>query len=132
VEGLFRLSAAARRDPAVEAWFGAGDPLRLLVRPWFEALRDCGEDVFELMHDRRPTVCVEGAALAYVDAFSAHGAIGFFHGAELEDPLHLLRGSGRRMRHVRLSFGEEVDAAALERLIAEAYRKLHARLADEG
>ncbi len=128
MESVFRLSGAVRRDPAVEAWFAQGDPLRAMVRPWFEALRDCGADVRELIHDGRPTACVEDAAFAYVDAFAGHADIGFFHGAALDDPAGLLQGAGKRMRHVKLRWGQPPDPAALGGLIAAAYRDVGLRL----
>ena len=133
MSGLFRLSGAVRRDPEVDAWFAAPDhEMRRLVEPWFARLRTCGADVRELMADDRPTACVGDAAFAYVDAFSAHAAVGFFHGAALADPTHLLEGAGKRMRHTKLRWGQAVDEAALNTLIAEAYRDIRLRLASEG
>jgi len=129
---LFRLSGATRRDPEVEAWFAAPDhDLRRLARPWFERLRAAGPDVGELLHDGHPTACVGGAAFAYVDAFSAHVNLGFFHGADLPDPAGLLEGAGKRMRHVKVRWGKPVDEPALEALIAAAYRDIRARLEGE-
>jgi hypothetical protein len=129
---LFRLSGAMRRDPDVEAWFAAPEhDLRRLAQPWFEALRACGPDVRELLHDGHPTACVGGAAFAYVDAFSAHVNLGFFHGAALDDPAGLLEGAGKRMRHVKVRWGAPVDEAALNALIAAAYRDIRARLEAE-
>ncbi len=130
-DALFRLSGAVRQDKDVEAWF-TGDGLRLLARPWFERIRDCGPDVGELLHDGCPTACVGDAAFAYVAAFSAHVNVGFFHGADLPDPAGLLTGSGKRMRHVKLRWGEPVNEAALAGLIAAAYRDIRARLEAEG
>lgn len=75
-----------------------------------------------------PTACVGDAAFGYVDAFSAHANVGFFHGAALDDPAGLLEGPGKRMRHVKLHWGRPVDAAALGDLIAAAYRDIRARL----
>src|SRR5438045_237845 len=73
VETLFLLSGAVRRDAGVEAWFAAADQeMRRLAQPWFEAIRACGPDVRELLHDFHPTACVGEAAFAYVDAFAAH------------------------------------------------------------
>jgi len=132
VDDLFRLSNAVRRDPRVDAWFTQGDAVRLTVRPWLEALRACGEDVRELIHDGRPTVCVGDAAFAYVDAFKAHAAIGFFHGAALDDPGGLLQGAGKRMRHVKLPWGRPYDAEALRRMVGEAYRDVRLRLRGDG
>ncbi len=129
---LMRFAGAARRDPHVQAWFGAGDGgLRLLMQPWFERLRGLGPDVRELIHDGWPTACVEDAAFAYVAAFKAHASIGFYQGAALPDPAGLLEGSGRRMRHVKLRWGEPVNEVALSELIAAAYRDMQARVADE-
>ena len=105
--------------------------MRRLAQPWFDALRACGPDVGELLHDGHPTACVGDAAFGYVDAFSAHVNLGFFHGADLDDPAGLLEGAGKRMRHVKVRWGQPVDAAALNALIASAYQDLRARLAAE-
>ena len=128
MEDLFRLPSAVRRDPAVDAWFARGDPLRLMAQPWFEELRGCGTDVRELIHDGRPTVCAQDAAFGYVDAFTVHANIGFFYGAVLEDPAGLLQGAGKRMRHVKLHWGRQPDVAALRQLIKAAYRDIQLRL----
>ncbi|TWB44489.1 uncharacterized protein DUF1801 [Nitrospirillum pindoramense] len=125
---LFRLPGAARRDPEVDAWFAQGDPLRLMIQPWFEALRGCGPDVRDLIHDRQPTACVGDAAFAYVGAYTAHASVGFFHGADLDDPTGLLQGTGKRMRHVKLRWGQDHDAVALRALIAAAYQDIRRRL----
>ena len=129
MSALFRLPTAMPDDPAVHAWFGDGeDPLRRLAQPWFERIRACGADVTELIHDGCPTACVGDAAFAYVAAFRAHANVGFFHGADLDDPARLLEGSGKRMRHVKLRPAMLVDDAALETLVATAYRDIRERL----
>lgn len=129
---LFRLSGAAKRDPAVERWFAEDPPeLQSMAEAWFTLIRQCGDDVRELIHDGCPTACVEDAAFAYVDAFTAHVNVGFFYGAFLEDPAGLLRGRGKRMRHVRLAPGRSFDDAALRGLIDAAYNDIRARLAAE-
>ncbi|QAY75423.1 DUF1801 domain-containing protein [Sphingosinicella sp. BN140058] len=126
---LFRLANAIRHDRRVDAWFADGDDdLRRLVRPWFERIRGCGTDVRELLHDGRPTACVDDAAFAYVDAFAVHASVGFFHGAALADPAGLLEGSGKRMRHVKLRYGGSVEDASLQRLIESAYDDIRQRL----
>ena len=130
---LMRFPSATRRDPAVEAWLhqqpGA---LGTIVRQWFSTIRDCGVDVRELLHDGHPTACVGDAAFAYVNAFTAHVNVGFFHGADLADPRRLLEGSGRFMRHVKLRPGASSDVAALTALIEAAYWDMQRRLEDGG
>jgi hypothetical protein len=124
---LFLFPNAARRDPAVEAWFGGGDDvMRNLARLWFERMRACGRDVRELLHDGHPTACAGEAAFGYVNAFRAHVNVGFFFGAALPDPAGLLEGTGKRMRHVKLRPGDDtnVDVTAL---IAAAYKDIRAR-----
>ncbi|WGM39500.1 DUF1801 domain-containing protein [Caulobacter sp. NIBR1757] len=125
---LFLFPSAAERDPEVEAWLAAPDPIRQLARPWFEALRAAGPDVRELMHDGHPTACAGEAAFAYVAAFTAHAAVGFYFGAELPDPHRLLEGAGKRMRHVKIRWGQPIDEPALQALITAAYADIRDRL----
>lgn len=128
-EDLFRFAEAVKRDPAVDAWMD-DDPveLRSIARKWFAQMRQCGDDVRELMHDGHPTACVADAAFGYVDAFKHHVNVGFFHGAELPDPTGLLQGTGKSMRHVKLKPGEKIDDAALKKLIHAAYIDMRRRL----
>jgi len=108
------------------------DELGAIARRWFEAMRGCGDDVRELLHDGHPTACVGEAAFCYVDAFSAHVNVGFFHGADLDDPSGLLEGTGKRMRHVKLRWAQPVNEAALSVLIEMAYRDMRMRLKSSG
>ena len=127
-DALFLLDGAVRRDPAVKSWYAGPDELRRKVQPWFDQMRACGDDDRELLHDGCPTACAGDAAFAYVNAFSAHASVGFFHGANLADPAGLLEGSGKRMRHVKIKWGEPVNETALRALIAAAYRDIKLRL----
>ena len=129
MEKLFRFPEAVRRDPAIERWMRDRDgPLGAIARRWFEVLRDCGDDVRELLHDGHPTACVGDAAFAYVDAFREHVDVGFFRGAELADAHGLLEGTGRFMRHVKLRPESEVDVEALKAQIRLAYMDMQRRL----
>jgi hypothetical protein len=128
MSGILTLNGAVERDPAIDAWFSASaDALRGFAQPWFEQMRSCGADVRELMHDGFPVACVQDAPFAYVNAFTAHVNVGFFHGAALADPARLLEGTGKRMRHVKLRWGEDVNTAALSALITAAYRDIRLR-----
>ena len=127
---LFRLSGAVEWDPAVDGWMEqhAGE-LAAIARHWFDAIRNCGDDIRELLHDGHPTACVEDAAFVYVNAFKAHVNVGFFHGAELHDPEELLEGSGKFMRHVKIRPGAPLDETALAELIRSAHSDIRQRLA---
>ena len=129
---LFRFPTAIPRDPRIDSWMQAHPrELGAIAQHWFAVIRNCGEDVRELLHDGHPTACVGEAAFAYVNAFKAHVNVGFFRGAEIADPAGLLEGTGRFMRHVKLAPGRAVDAPALASLIATAYADMRARVAAE-
>jgi hypothetical protein len=115
-------------------WLIEGGPaeLKSIAQKWFAQVRHCGDDVRELMHDGCPVACVEDAPFAYVNRFKSHVNVGFFHGAALEDPAGLLEGNGKRMRHVKLGPGRELNAAALGDLIGAAYLDIKGRLDAEG
>lgn len=129
MDAMMRFPAAIRHDATIDVWLRSQrQELRVLIEPWFTQMRHCGVDVRELMHDGAPTACVGEAAFAYVNAYRHHANVGFFFGAFLEDPAHLLEGTGKRMRHVKLRPGESVNEAALGQLIARAYADVRARL----
>ena len=110
-------------DPVINAWFAdRTDALGALARDWWIRMRGCGDDVLELFHDGCPVACIEDVPFAYVNAFTKHVNVGFFMGASLPDPAGLLEGTGKRMRHVKLRPGVEIDEGALADLIDAAYR----------
>jgi hypothetical protein len=94
----------------------------------FEVMRKCGDDVRELLHDGCPVACLGDAAFGYLNIFTAHVNLGFFRGAALPDPDHLLQGTGKFMRHVKLTPGTATNAAGLRRLIDAAYSDIKARI----
>lgn len=127
---LFTLDGARRNDPAVERWFAAPPrELRQMARSWFERMRSCGPDVLEVLHDGHPTACLGNLAFGYVNAFRSHVNIGFFFGSVLQDPVGLLVGSGRFMRHVKIAPDGPVPEQAIGELIVTAYADAKARQA---
>ena len=126
---FLRFNGAVERDPAIETWMNehAGE-LGAIARRWFEVMRKCGDEVRELLHDGCPVACLGDVAFGYVNAFTSHVNVGFFHGAALQDPARLLQGGGRFMRHVKLRPGTPINAAALSKLIEAAYSDIKARV----
>jgi hypothetical protein len=129
MEKLLRFDGAAEWDFAIEDWLNQ-QPAELgeVARQWFTQFRDCGDDILELMHDGLATACMEDVPFGYVGVFTAHVNVGFFYGAELPDPAGLLEGKGKRVRHVKLRPGTELNFAALSALIDASYRDVKARL----
>ena len=127
--GLLRFNGPVERDPAIEAWMKEHrGELGAIAQQWFEVMRKCGDEVRELLHDGCPVACLGDAPFSYVNAFTAHVNVGFFHGAALPDPARLLQGSGRFMRHVKLRPETATDATALRGLIEAAYWDIKARV----
>ena len=126
---LLRFDGAVERDPAIDVWMKehAGE-LGAIARRWFEAMRKYGDEVREFLHDGCPVVCLGDAPFGYVNVFTSHINVGFFHGAALPDPARLLQGTGKFMRHVKLKPGTPTNAAALNSLIGAAYSDIKARV----
>ena len=126
---LLRFNGALERDPAIDAWMKEHPgELGAIAHHWFEVMRNCGDEVRELLHDGCPVACLGDVPFGYVNVFSSHVNVGFFQGASLPNPARLLQGTGKYMRHVKLRPGTATDAAALSRLIDAAYGDIKARV----
>jgi hypothetical protein len=129
MNSIFRLNGSTKRHPAVEQWLVAhAEPMANVARQWFDVIRNCGDDVTELLHDGFATACLGDAPFAYVGVYTAHVNVGFFQGANLIDPVGLLKGTGKYMRHVRIKPTEFVDDGPLIALIEAAYADMKHRL----
>jgi hypothetical protein len=126
---LLRFNGAVERDPAIDAWMKqhTGE-LGAIARRWFEVMRNCGDEVRELVHDGCPVACLGDAPFAYVNVFTQHVNVGFFQAASLPDPARLLQGTGKFMRHVKLKPGTPTNSAALNALIEAAYSDIKSRV----
>ena len=110
---LLRFKGTVERDPAIDAWMNEHrGALGAIAHEWFEAMRNCGDEVRELVHDGCPVACLGDAAFGYVNVFTSHVNVGFFHGAALADPARLLEGTGKFMRHVKLRPGTTAHASS--------------------
>ena len=126
---LLRFNGAVQHDPAIDAWMKAHrGELGAIAHQWFQVMRKCGDEVREILHDGCPVACLGNAPFAYVNVFTSHVNVGFFHGAALPDPARLLQGTGKLMRHVKLSPGTPTDPASLTSLIETAYADIKARI----
>ena len=126
---MLRFNGAVEHDSAIDAWMKkhTGE-LGSIAQHWFELMRKSGDEVRELLHDGCPVACLGDAPFGYVNVFTAHVNVGFFHGAALPDPAHLLGGSGKHMRHVKLRPEKTTDSTALRNLVEAAYRDIKSRV----
>jgi hypothetical protein len=126
---ILRFNGAVERDPAIDAWMRKhSGELGAIAHHWFQVMRKCGDEVRELLHDGCPVACLGDAPFGYVNVFTSHVNVGFFHGASLPDPSHLLQGTGKFMRHVKLTSGTDTKALALNKLIEVAYEDIKTRV----
>jgi hypothetical protein len=122
--------AALKKTPAK-----AVSPLRGKTVGWYvarmaDAQRALAEQVAQVIARVAPEAAASikwgqpvwehGGPFAWMRAAKGHLSLGFWRGAELEDPDALLEGSGGRMRHLKLLPGAWVPVEALERLVKQA------------
>lgn len=74
----------------------------------------------ERIHHGAPWFRVDGTWLGYVAVHARHVNLGFRYGALLDDPDGLLEGTGKQMRHVKVSDPDDVPVDALAGLIERA------------
>ncbi len=59
-------------------------------------------------------------AHTYIMPRRGYANLGFFYGALLEDPMALLEGTGKKMRHIKVHRLEEATSAGLRALVEAA------------
>ncbi len=60
--------------------------------------------------------------ICYIAPQKNYVNLGFFYGAHLLDPQHVLVGEGKRMRHIKVRSVEDASNPALEELLKEAWK----------
>lgn len=126
---LFELDNSHDFDSEIEKWWDVKPrPLSALAKKWFQRIKRCAPDIKETIHDGFPAACIDTFPFAYVDCFKAHVNIGFYYGAFLTDPKKILIGTGKRMRHIKLTVNSKIEEELLENLIEESYEDLKSRL----
>ena len=85
------------------------------------------EDLFDDLRDAWERLRETTAGFGDQRIYASHKSI-MFSRAALPDPAHLLQGTGKFMRHVKLQPGTPTNAAALTRLIDAAYSDIKARV----
>jgi len=59
--------------------------------------------------------------ICYIRPLQKRVTLGFLFGRQLDDPHHLLQGTGKRMRHVKVRALEDTRNPALEELVKAAW-----------
>jgi hypothetical protein len=60
----------------------------------------------------------------YIAIFKQRINLGFYYGSDLPDPQNLLEGSGKNLRHAKISHSEQLENAVLRDLVVAASKHL--------
>lgn len=90
--------------------------LREVVHNAVPKLREEGKTGWgNIIYKKRGVVC---AVMPYKNYVSLH----FYKGTSLSDPNHLLEGSGKALRHIKIHKPEDIQVDILTQLIQEAVK----------
>ena len=104
----------------VEAYIAGLDDWRgEVVSEVRNLILEVGPDANESIKWSRP-VYEDNGSLAYIMAFKNHVNVGFARGVELTDAADVLEGTGKEMRHVKLTGPEDVWHDVLRDLLRQA------------
>jgi hypothetical protein len=93
-----------------------GDAIRRIR----ELVDEAAPDAESAIKWAQPVWLSGGGPFAYVKAFPRSVNIGFWRGAQLDDPDGLLQGEGDRMKHVPIRSVDDVPAEAIGRFVRQA------------
>ncbi len=82
-------------------------------------VHEAGPDAVEALKWGQPVWSANGPAI-YAKAFANQVNLGFWRGADLDDPDGLLAGDGARMKHLRLSNGDALPEDAIRSFVRQA------------
>ncbi|HUH04119.1 MAG TPA: DUF1801 domain-containing protein [Kofleriaceae bacterium] len=115
-----RVPANGHGQQTVDAYVaGLGEWQGEVVTKVRELVRSAAPRATESIKWAQP-VYESNGPFAYIKAFSGHVNLGFWRGADLPDPKHLLQGTGGKMRHVKLTGVDDIDTTALTRMVKAA------------
>lgn len=60
----------------------------------------------------------------YIALFKARMNLGFYYGSDLPDPKNLLEGTGKSLRHIKISHAAQLKDPALHDLVVAASKQL--------
>lgn len=89
-----------------------------------EELAPCHEYIFAMrskvvfLYSASEKVIADG--ICNIGVFRQHVTLTFVEGIELEDPRHLLQGTGKIMRHVRINTSQQLAAGELRDFLRQA------------
>jgi hypothetical protein len=109
--------------PSVERYILAQRPRhRPILRLLRKVVRDALPEAGEALKWGQPCYLVGGGKVACLDVIGDHVNLGFFRGAEVDDPGGLLEGSDKGMRHIRVGVPSDIKRREFTTLLRQAAR----------
>jgi hypothetical protein len=107
--------------PDPDEWF---DEAPANQRPIVNALRKLIKSsvpgVVEEIKWSRPIYSTTNGMFCYLHRTKNHVTLGFHEGTSLKDPKNLLEGTGKGMRHVKITSAADIDQSALRQFVKQA------------
>lgn len=115
----------------LDAWFAAApDSQRALLEELRATILAAAPGIAEEKKWSRPCYSIGDTRFCYLERAKKHVTLGFTHGTSLADPGNLLGGTGKGMRHVKIT--PDFDRPAVLSLIQQAIQlTVDLRPADE-
>jgi hypothetical protein len=115
----------AAPSPELERFLEPFDPaVRTLALQARALVLSVAPDAGELLYDSYNAVAIAftfsarmNDAFCHIAAYSRHVNVGFNRGAELPDPERLLQGSGKLIRHLKITRREDIEQPHLRRSV---------------
>lgn len=117
-------------DSFDDALAGAKDGIRKTAQALRQLMADVMPGVTEVAWPRQKTIGYGvgpkkmSEHFCYIGLFGRHVNLGFFYGADLDDPDGLLEGSGKKLRHIKLMDAAAVRQPGIRRLVVQASKHL--------
>ena len=99
--------------------------LQAIIRTLREIAKKSIPEAYEMIHHATIGYSLSTSPfdrICYIAPQKNYANLGFFFGAHLDDPHHLLVGDGKRMRHIKVRSREDASNPALEQLLKEAWK----------
>lgn len=113
-------------DGLAELLEGLSPPVRDLMHSGRGLIRDVAPDVVEVVWPNQRIVGFGvgpkkmSEQYVYLAAYAKHVNLGFYYGADLDDPEEMLKGTGNEMRHIRIEEVDDLEDPSVRSLIEQA------------
>lgn len=96
-------------------------PQREIARNIRKIIKETFPAIKENFKWNQPSYDYNGS-ICYIAAFEDHVDVGFFRGAHMDDPNHILKGTGKQLRHLKVRKLEDINKVVIKEFVKEAVK----------